>query len=88
MVNFGALTGFMALHLSVIVHFMVRRRSRRWIRHLVVPVIGLAIVAYVLVNAQANAKIAGLIWMTVGLAIVLILKATGRAPGALLDEET
>ncbi len=88
MVNFGALTGFMALHLSVVIHFMVRQKSRRWIRHLVVPAIGFAIVAYVLINAQANAKIAGLIWMAVGLATVLLLKFTGRSPGALLDEET
>jgi amino acid transporter len=88
MVNFGALTGFLALHLSVVIHFMVRQRSRRWIRHLVVPVIGFAIVAYVLINAQANAKIAGLTWMAVGLATVLLLKFAGRSPGALLDEET
>jgi amino acid transporter len=88
MVNFGALTGFLALHLSVVIHFMVRQKSRRWIRHLVVPVIGFAIVAYVLVNAQTNAKIAGLAWMAVGLATVLLLKFTGRSPGALLDEET
>ena len=88
MVNFGALTGFLALHLSVVVHFMVRQRSRRWIRHLVVPLIGFAIVAYVLINAQANAKLAGLTWMAVGLATVVFLKATGRNPGALLNEET
>ena len=88
MVNFGALTGFLALHLSVVVHFMVRRRSRRWIRHLVVPAIGFGIVGYVLVNAQANAKIAGLCWMAIGLAVVLALKAAGRSPAALLDEET
>jgi len=88
MVNFGALTGFLALHLSVVIHFMVRRRSRRWIRHLVVPAVGFAIVGYVLVNAQANAKIAGLCWMAVGLAVVLALKAAGRSPAALLDEET
>jgi amino acid transporter len=88
MVNFGALTGFLALHLSVVIHFMLRKRSQRWIRHLVVPLIGFAIVAYVLINAQANAKIAGLIWMTAGLAIIAFLKVNGRGPGALLDEET
>ena len=88
MVNFGALTGFLALHLSVVIHFIVRQRSRRWIRHLVVPVIGFAIVAYVLINAQANAKIAGLTWMAVGLATVLLLKFAGRSPSGLLEEET
>jgi amino acid transporter len=88
MVNFGALTGFLALHLSVVVYFMSRRRSRRWVRHLVVPAVGFAIVAYVLVNANTNAKIAGFAWMAVGLAIVLVLKALRRSAGALLDEET
>jgi amino acid transporter len=88
MVNFGALSGFLALHLSVVIHFIVRQRSRRWFRHLVVPVIGFAIVAYVLVNAQTNAKIAGLIWMAVGGATVLLLKASGRSAAALLDKET
>jgi amino acid transporter len=88
MVNFGALTGFLALHLSVVIHFMVRQRSRRWFRHLLVPVIGFAIVGYVLINAQLNAKIAGLSWMAVGVVTVLALKATGRSAAALLDEET
>jgi len=88
MVNFGALTGFLALHLSVVIHFMVRQRSRRWIRHLVVPAVGFVIVAYVLINAQANAKIAGLCWMAVGLATIVALKASGRSTGALLDDET
>ena len=30
MVNFGALIGFLLLHLSVIAHFIIRRKSRRW----------------------------------------------------------
>jgi len=67
---------------------MVRQRSRRWIRHLVVPAVGFVIVAYVLINAQANAKIAGLCWMAVGLATIVALKASGRSTGALLDDET
>jgi len=71
MVNFGALTGFLALHLSVIIHFAIRLRSRDWLRHLVAPLCGFVIIAYVLINAQASAKIAGLCWMTVGVAVIL-----------------
>ncbi|QKS00467.1 APC family permease [Sphingomonas sp. CL5.1] len=71
MVNFGALTGFLALHLSVITHFTIRRRSRDWPRHLVAPLCGFVIIAYVLINAQTTAKIAGLCWMTVGVAFIL-----------------
>ena len=88
MVNFGALTGFLALHISVVTYFIVRQKSRRWFRHLVAPAAGFAIIAYVLLNAQANAKIAGLVWMAVGLVVVMGLKAAGRRTGGLLDEET
>ncbi len=88
MVNFGALAGFLALHASVVIHFMVRLRSRKWLRHLLAPGAGFLVIAYVLINAQAHAKIAGLCWMAVGIVMVLALKVTGRRPGALLDEET
>jgi amino acid transporter len=87
MVNFGALTGFMALHVSVVFHFIVRKRSRDWVRHLIVPTLGFLIVGYVLVNAELNAKIAGACWMTVGVLALLLVKRAGKRPGALLDEE-
>jgi amino acid transporter len=74
MVNFGALMGFLLLHLSVIAHFMIRRKSRRWIRHLLVPVIGFVIVAYVLTNAGTPAKIAGLCWLGAGAGALMFLK--------------
>ncbi len=90
MVNFGALTGFLALHASVVVHFFLRRGGgdRRWFRHFVSPVLGFAIVAYVLFNAEANAKIAGAVWMGVGLLALAWLKWRGGRPGALLEAET
>jgi amino acid transporter len=34
-VNFGALTGFVLLHLSVINHYFVRERSGNWLQHVV-----------------------------------------------------
>ena len=37
------MTAFLALHVSVVVHYVVRSGSRDWWRHLVVPVIGFAI---------------------------------------------
>jgi amino acid transporter len=88
MVNFGALTGFLALHVSVVVWFIGRRKSRHWFSHLISPVIGFAIVAYVLVNAQTNAKIAGLLWLGVGVIILLVIRSRGGRPGLLVEEET
>jgi amino acid transporter len=78
LVNFGALTAFLLLHVSVVVHFLVRRKSRDWWRHLAVPVIGFAILLYVLINAKLAAQAVGLLWLGVGVALVVVLLATGR----------
>jgi amino acid transporter len=77
MVSFGALVGFLMLHFSVLAHFG-RQRSRNWLRHYLVPAIGLCIIGYVLWNAEANAKIIGLIWLTIGVVIYVSLKVMGR----------
>ncbi len=78
MVSFGALIGFFLLHVSVVAHFVIGQKSRNWLRHLIVPVIGLAIVAYVLWSSDDNAKIAGGIWMAAGLVILIAQRAMGR----------
>lgn len=75
LVNFGALFGFLMLHLSVVVHFMWRDPSRPWIMHLAVPSIGFAVIAYVLINAETMAKIAGSVWLAIGVAVVVMLKS-------------
>lgn len=79
MVSFGALVGFLLLHVSVMAHFLWRRGSRNWGRHLIVPLIGLAITGYVLFNAEWHAKIAGVAWMAAGLVLYLVLRSTGRS---------
>jgi len=87
LVNFGALTAFLALHVSVVVHYVVRGGSRDWWRNLVAPVIGFAILAYVLLNAQLQAKWLGLIWFMLGVAALAVLIALGRRPELALVEE-
>ena len=56
LVNFGALTAFLVLHVSVIVHHFVRKGSRDWWRHLVSPALGFLILAFVVVNAKSQHK--------------------------------
>jgi amino acid transporter len=80
LVNFGALTAFLLLHVSVVVHYLVRERSRDYWRHLAVPVIGFAILAYVIINAQLAAQALGLGWLVVGLVLLVVLVVTGRRP--------
>jgi len=79
LVNFGALFGFLMLHLSVVVHFIWRNRSRRWIMHLLVPGLGFAVVAYVLACTDPLAKIAGGVWLAVGVVVLVVLKLRGQS---------
>jgi len=78
LVNFGALFGFMLLHVSVIVHYIVRKKSKNYLLHLVVPVVGFLIIGYVLLNADAAAKIGGIVWLVIGLGVYLYFRWSGR----------
>lgn len=80
LVNFGALTAFLVLHASVVWYHLVRRRSRDWLRHLVVPVIGFAILAFVVWNANVAAQRLGFVWLGIGVLVLVVLYATGRRP--------
>lgn len=70
LVNFGALTAFLLLHVSVVTYFGVRRRSRNIALHWVGPIIGFGILAFVLWNADPAAKIGGLVWLAIGLVVM------------------
>ena len=65
-VNFGALTGFLLLHLAVIIHYVVRARSRDWLRHLLMPLGGLLVIGYVLYEMDRSAKLMGAAWIAAG----------------------
>lgn len=73
-VNFGALTAFLLLHLSVINYFFIRRQSRALIRHLIYPTLGFVVIAYVLYEMDMTAKILGACWLAVG-AIYYVVSA-------------
>jgi amino acid transporter len=78
LVNFGALFGFLLLHISVAVHYLIKRRQRTFGMHLVVPLVGFVIIGYVLYNADVHAKIGGLIWLAIGVIVIVVRKVTGR----------
>jgi amino acid transporter len=82
-VNFGALTGFVLLHLSVINHYFYRQRSGDWMRHVVFPLLGLAIIVYVLYEMDRAAKILGAWWIAIGVLYYLILAFRAKKPVAL-----
>ena len=77
-VNFGALTGFLFLHVSVIALFWVKLRSRRWVLHLAGPLAGIVVVLAVLTGMSTVAMILGLSWLGVGVAYGAVLRARHR----------
>lgn len=63
-VDMGALSAFLLLHVSVLGFFAARRRGGPW--HVVVPVAGIAVIAWVLVEASPLAQRVALAWLAVG----------------------
>ena len=80
-VNFGALSAFLLLHLSVINHYFVRGRSGGWLRHLVFPLTGMLVIGYVLYEMDRSAKIMGACWIGLGVSyytvLTFVVKKTG-----------
>jgi amino acid transporter len=81
--NFGALIGFLLLHVTVIVHFVVRQGSRAYFKHLACPAIGFAILAYVLFSMAPSAWELGLSWLAGGLIILAISSVRKMRPTGL-----
>jgi amino acid transporter len=77
-VNFGALSGFLFLHLSVLFHFAVKRRSKAWIRHVLVPICGMAVVLAVFSGMSALAAKVGVAWLAAGVVYGLVLRIQNR----------
>ncbi|MFI7613922.1 APC family permease [Nonomuraea terrae] len=80
LVNFGALTAFLLLHIAVVVHYVVRRRSTNYWAHLVAPAIGFAVLVAVVINQNVAAHWVGGLWLVVGLIVLAASYASGRRP--------
>ena len=72
LVNFGALLGFMLLHVSVAAYYLGKKKSKNYVLHLAVPLIGFLIIGYVLLNADITAKVGGILWLVVGGVVYLV----------------
>jgi amino acid transporter len=83
-VNFGALTGFVLLHLSVIRHYLMRQGSGDWLRHGVFPLAGLLIIVFVLYEMDRAAKILGACWIAIGVLYYVVLAFWLKKPVAVV----
>ncbi len=83
-VNFGALSGFVLLHLSVIAHYWIRRGSRDWLRHFLFPLMGLLIIGFVLYEMDRAAKLLGGCWVAIGALYYIVLAVWFKKPVAVV----
>jgi amino acid transporter len=84
-VNFGALTGFFLLHVSVINHYMIRQKSRQIVKHLIFPLIGLSIISYVFYGMDSLAIKAGCIWIVIGTVYTFIMSKVYKTKPISMD---
>jgi amino acid transporter len=66
LVNFGALSSFLLLNLAVPLYFLPRATHRRWFRHLVLPVAGLAVIGFVFSGFDRLTLLFGTCWLLAG----------------------
>jgi amino acid transporter len=89
-VNFGALTAFMALNISVFVYFFIRRgrRGSLWdfFKYLLFPLLGFAIIAYVWSGFDRNTLIFGFSWLAAGIIIGAIKTKGFKEKPAVIQE--
>jgi len=89
-VNFGALTAFMALNISVFVYFFIRRGRRGslsdFFKYLLFPLLGFAIIAYVWSGFDRNTFIFGFSWLAAGIIIGAIKTKGFRQKPAVIEE--
>ena len=89
LVNFGALVAFIVLHVTVFWWYVVRNGSRDWVRHMILPALGLGMLIFVVINQKIFAQLIGGIWVLIGVVVATILVATKRTPMlAGMSEET
>ncbi|NRR29348.1 APC family permease [Oxalobacteraceae bacterium] len=80
-ISVGALSGFVFVHLSVLVQFG-RQPGRRWWSQVLVPLCGIAAVLTILCNLSATALTVGGCWLLAGLAYWPLSRRSQRAAAA------
>ena len=78
-INFGALTAFMCVNLSVIFHFFIRNKMRGGksaVKYLIIPGLGFLTCLTLFISLAASAKLAGVVWLVIG-AICLAIATKG-----------
>lgn len=77
MVNFGALAAFISVNAAVIAYFKVQRRSSRHFRHVLLPLLGIAVLLAVISQMSIVGLAVGAAWTLIGFAVCMFLRSSG-----------
>ncbi len=77
LVNFGALSGFIILHITVINFYWRRQKSRNVLSHLISPIFGFIITSAIMYNMGLQAQKLGCLWIVIGLVYLFVLNRKG-----------
>ncbi len=90
-INFGAFTAFTLVNVSVVFHYVRRRRAGdhlNVVSYVLIPVVGAVICAYLLTQLDSNALTLGLSWLALGIVVLaLITRGFRKAPPEMSTTE-
>ncbi|MFF5626891.1 APC family permease [Microbacterium sp. NPDC012755] len=88
--SFGAITGFVMVNVSVIVHYVVRERRRSatdLTRYMAIPAVGILVNGVLWINIDTSAKLLGFIWLGIGAVYLgIVTRGFRHLPRAIPDE--
>ena len=88
LVTFGALSSYVFLHADVIAQCVFKEGSRKWMRHLVVPILGALTLLIALAKTEEMTRIVGLSWLAAGVIGAIIARAhRSRQAGKLASHQ-
>lgn len=88
MINFGALFAFFMVNMAMFKHFWFDRKERSglgWLRHLVMPVVGLLIIAFLWTRLAPFTFLIGISWLVVGVIVLASRTSFFRTAPPALD---
>ena len=74
LVTFGALSSYVMLHADVIAQCIVKEKSHKWVRHLIVPILGALTLLVALAKTEEMTRMVGLSWLAVGISGAVIAR--------------
>src|SRR5699024_4073802 len=85
LVNFGALSAFLLLNVSVFYHFIVKEKRNDYWNFLALPLIGFIIIGFVWINFASLTKIMGLSWLLIGAIVAFSLAVKSKDSNIGMD---